>query len=101
MERIEGIKILHDEGLPGLSGATGGGGMGDGGDGPRDGNLADQVVSSALRYRSQAPFVDTLAAEIGMSGDTIHRSHTLQDLSKIVYTEPAAPEAASKTKSGK
>jgi uncharacterized membrane protein YqiK len=101
MERIEGIKILHVEGLPGLSGATGGGGMSDGGDGPRDGNLADQVVSSALRYRSQAPFVDTLLAEIGMSGDTIHRSHTLQDLSKIVYTEHAAPEVASKTKSGK
>lgn len=89
MERIEGIKILHVEGLPGLSGASGGGGGGDAGDGPRDGNLADQVVSSALRYRSQAPFVDTLLAEIGMSGDQIHRSHTLQDLSKIVYTDPA------------
>ena len=100
MERIEGIKILHVEGLPGLSGATGGG-MGDGGDGPRDGNLADQVVSSALRYRSQAPFVDTLLAEIGMSGDTIHRSHTLQDLSKIVYTETAEPAAVPKAKPGK
>lgn len=101
MERIEGIKILHVEGLPGLSGATRGGGTSHGDDGPRDGNLADQVVSSALRYRSQAPFVDTLLAEIGMTGDTIHRSHTLQDLSKIVYNEPAAPEAASKAKSGK
>ena len=101
MERIEGIKILHVEGLPGLSGANSGGGMGDSGDGPRDGNLADQVVSSALRYRSQAPFVDTLLAEIGMSGDTIHRSHTLQDLSKIVYTETAEPAAVPKAKPGK
>ncbi|MEO0385488.1 MAG: flotillin domain-containing protein [Pseudomonadota bacterium] len=94
MENIDEIKIMHVEGLPGLSG--------NGADGsseaagmagkPGDGNLADQVVSSALRYRSQAPFVDTLLGEIGLSGDTVHRSHTLQDLSKIVYTEPDAPE---------
>ncbi|MCB1444893.1 MAG: hypothetical protein KDJ87_03570, partial [Rhizobiaceae bacterium] len=57
-----------------------------------DGNLAEQVVSSALRYRTQAPFVDTLLGEIGLSGDTVHRAHTLSDLSKIVYTEPSAPE---------
>jgi uncharacterized membrane protein YqiK len=98
MERIEGIKILHVQGLPGLSGENSGGTMTEGGgEISRDGNLADQVVSSALRYRSQAPFVDTLLAEIGMSGDTIHRSHTLQDLSKIVYTEPAVPEPKSKS----
>jgi len=95
MERIEGIRIVHVEGLPGLSGAAtqGGGGGEAGGDGPREGNLADQVVSSALRYRAQAPFVDTLLAEIGMTGDTVHRPHTLQDLSKIVYAAPEAPPA--------
>jgi uncharacterized membrane protein YqiK len=94
MEKIEGIKIMHVEGLPGLSGAVGGSGLPASADGapPRDGNLAEQVVSSALRYRTQAPFVDTLLGEIGLSGDTIHRSHTLSDLSKIVYTEPSAPE---------
>lgn len=96
MEKIEGIKILHVEGLPGLSGASGHGGggegSGDGGGGPRDGNLAEQVVSSALRYRSQAPFVDQLLGEIGMTGDNVHRTQTLQDLSKIVYTEPSAAE---------
>ena len=93
MERIESIKILHVEGLPGLSGASAGGTGGEGGNAPRDGNLAEQVVTSALRYRSQAPFVDTLLSEIGLTGDTIHRPHTLQDLSKIVYSEPAAPAA--------
>lgn len=100
MEKIEGIKILHVEGLPGLS--TGGGGSGEGGstDGPRDGNLADQVVTSALRYRSQAPFVDTLLGEIGLTADTVHRPHTLQDLSKIVYTDPA-PEPPAKPKGGR
>ncbi|MFX8813070.1 flotillin domain-containing protein, partial [Acinetobacter baumannii] len=75
MEKIEGIKILHVEGLPGFSdaaaggsGGTGSGGAGSGdGTATREGNLAEQVVSSALRYRSQAPFVDQLLGEIGLS----------------------------------
>ena len=101
MEKIEGIKILHVEGLPGLSGnggSGGGSGSDSGADSPRDGNLADQVVTSALRYRSQAPFVDTLLGEIGLTADTVHRPHTLQDLSKIVYTDP---EPAPKPKGGR
>lgn len=95
MERIEGIKIVHVEGLPGMSGAAMGGAGGDTvhEGGGRDGNLAEQVVSSALRYRTQAPFVDTLLGEIGLTADTVHRPHTLQDLSKVVYSDPAAPEA--------
>jgi len=106
MEKIEGIKILHVDGMPGFSGTGGGSGSGSGsaeseGSGPRDGNLADQVVSSALRYRSQAPFVDQLLGEVGLSGDSIHRTHTLQDLSKIVYTEPDAPEAKPEKAKGK
>ncbi len=106
MEKIDEIKIMHVEGLPGLSGGPlpgqGSTASADGGGAaPREGNLADQVVTSALRYRSQAPFVDTLLGEIGLSGDTVHRSHTLQDLSKIVYTEPSAPEPAPKPKGGK
>ncbi|PPJ48429.1 flotillin family protein [Rhizobium sp. KAs_5_22] len=99
MEKIDGIKIVHVEGLPGLSGGYGGSGqLGAGPDGgaPREGNLAEQVVSSALRYRTQAPFVDTLLGEIGLSADTIHRPHTLSDLSKIVYTEPSAAAPAGK-----
>ncbi|MDP3527573.1 MAG: flotillin domain-containing protein, partial [Hoeflea sp.] len=100
MEKIEGIKILHVDGLPGFSGGFSAGpggsdGSDGGGSGPRDGNLAEQVVSSALRYRSQAPFVDQLLGEIGMSADTVHRTHTLQDLSKIVYSEPSAPDTKS------
>ncbi|MEO4045332.1 flotillin domain-containing protein [Hoeflea sp. CAU 1731] len=98
MEKIDGIKILHVDGMPGFSGGgfSSGPGPSDGSDGeatgPRDGNLADQVVSSALRYRSQAPFVDQLLDEIGMSADNIHRTHTLQDLSKVVYSEPNASD---------
>lgn len=96
MERIESIKIMHVEGLPGMSGAGHGGAAGgatgeNSGDGPREGNLAEQVVSSALRYRTQAPFVDQLLGEIGLTQGDIHRTQTLQDLSRVVYSEPNAP----------
>jgi hypothetical protein len=37
-----------------------------------NGNLADQVVNSALRYRGQAPLIDSLLAEIGMKSDDIN-----------------------------
>lgn len=41
------------------------------GRGPHGGSLADNIVSSALRYRAQAPFVDNLLKEIGMSPNEI------------------------------
>jgi len=66
MERIEGIKILHVDGL----GGSGGGGMDGGGGG---GNFADGVVNSALRFRAQAPLVDQLLREIGIEGGDIQR----------------------------
>lgn len=66
MEKIEGIKILHVDGL------TGGGGGGSGGDGS-SGGFADSVVNSALRYRAQAPIVDQLLREIGLDAGDIQR----------------------------
>jgi uncharacterized membrane protein YqiK len=106
MEKIDGIKIVHVEGLPGFSDA-GGGGSGGGGTGPedgtgtREGNLAEAVVSSALRYRSQAPFVDQLLGEIGLTGGTLHRTQVLEDLSKVVYTEAPGKEPPPRSKPGK
>jgi len=61
LENIEGIKILHVEGLGG--GGSGGGGGDFAGTG---GGFSDQVVNSALRYRAQAPLVDELLREIGI-----------------------------------
>ncbi|HMB77450.1 MAG TPA: flotillin domain-containing protein [Kiloniellaceae bacterium] len=69
LENIDGIKIIQVDGLTGGAGANGvtGNGTGANGDGSGRG-LADQVVASALQYRSQAPLIDALMKEIGMSG---------------------------------
>lgn len=103
MESIESIKILQVDGLPGLSGASasaGGAGPGDDGhsvgpDGTRSGSLADNVVSSALRYRAQAPFVDNLLSEIGMSPNSMTNLGGLESLAKLEHLK------SSDDKSGK
>lgn len=103
MESISDIKIMHVDGLPGFSSSVGSSVNAEKGEGGQpvhgEGNLADQVVHSALRYRSQAPFVDQLLGEIGMDGGNIHRSESLRDLSKMVYSEPeSGGSSAKKTK---
>lgn len=62
MGNIESIKIVEVNGL----GGNGSQGVGNGPEGV--GALSDQVVNSALRYRAQAPLVDQLLAEVGLSG---------------------------------
>lgn len=64
MEKIEGIKILQVDGL------GGGGSRGAAGE-ERTSSLADSVVNSALRYRAQAPLIDSLLREIGISGGDV------------------------------
>ena len=68
MENIDSIKILQVDGLPGLNSPTeGGGGSASGaGGGAPDGSVSDQVVSSAMKYRTQVAFVDGLMEEIGL-----------------------------------
>ena len=70
MANIGDIKIVDVNGLPGFSGTSGSGSSSEtitaGGSG-RSGNLADNVVSSALRYRAHQPFLDSLLKEIGMN----------------------------------
>ena len=71
MANIGDIKIVDVSGLPGFSGTAGGGSAGGGkdvsGGKSSGGNLADNVVSSALRYRAHQPFLDSLLKEIGMN----------------------------------
>ncbi len=70
MERIEGIKILHVDGLAG-GGGGGGGGVADGMNG--GGSFADTVVNSALRYRAQAPLIDEMLKEIGLNAGDMNK----------------------------
>ena len=58
MEKIDGIKILHVEGL------------GSGGDGHHR-SPTDEVIESALRYRAQAPLIDEMMKDIGVTGSNI------------------------------
>ena len=55
MENIEGIKILHVDGLGG-------------GDQRTNRSPTDEVIESALRYRAQAPLIDQMMKEIGVEG---------------------------------
>ncbi len=66
MENIDNIKILQVNGLGGFGTATNADGE------AAQGSLADQMVNSALRYRSQAPLVDSLLKEIGLDGAHIN-----------------------------
>jgi len=67
MENIDDIKILQVNGLGGVTGSTAGieGEQG-------QVALSDQVVNSALRYRSQAPLIDSLMNELGINGSDIN-----------------------------
>lgn len=68
MEAIDSIKIVQVDGL------TAGGGAGSasaGAAGQGDGNLADNAVAAALRYRAQAPMLDGLMKELGFSGGSL------------------------------
>jgi len=96
IEKIDSIKILQVEGLPGFSGRAGRGGDhvsgpsgGEaGGSGVQDvlssagGSLADSAVSAALRYRAQAPFVDDLLQQVGLSPDVLSAPGNLLDAKK-------------------
>lgn len=70
MEKIEAIKILHVDGLGG-------------GEGARK-NVTDEVIDSALRYRVQAPLIDSLMREVGIEGGSIGRmTDVLRDAKDI------------------
>lgn len=69
MENIDDIKILQVNGLGGLSGSSAS--VGDHGEQGQVA-LSDQVVNSALRYRSQAPLIDSLMNELGINGGDIN-----------------------------
>ena len=90
MEKIEGIRILQVDGLNGSSGANGGR------------SATDEVIDSALRYRVQAPLIDSILADIGVEGGSLARmpglireARDMQGIRKDVAPkkelEPSAP----------
>ena len=88
IEQIEGIKIWQVDGLGGTphgpSEVNGTGGT----------NLADQMVNSALRYRSQAPLLDSLLNELGLSGGHLQGlTASLHDASAGTRPTPAGVES--------
>jgi uncharacterized membrane protein YqiK len=69
LEKIEGIRILHVDGVNG---------------GTANRNVTDEVIDSALRYRIQAPMIDTLMKEIGIEGGSLGRmTEVLRDAKDI------------------
>jgi len=59
MEKIDGIKILHVDGLGGAGGSS------------VARTPTDEVIESALRYRVQAPLIDEVLKEIGIEGGSL------------------------------
>jgi uncharacterized membrane protein YqiK len=97
MEKIEGIRILHVDGLAGNNGGNGNGGR----------SATDEVIDSALRYRVQAPLIDSILADIGVEGGSlakmpglIREARDMQGISQATApkkgseAKPAAPPAA-------
>src|SRR6185436_6592590 len=65
LEKIETIKILQVDGLMG----SGSGRI----EGEGRGGVTENLVNQALRYRAQAPLIDALLKEIGISGGDINK----------------------------
>jgi uncharacterized membrane protein YqiK len=98
MENIDSIKIVQVEGLNGGGGMAGAGG----GESSSGGNLSDQVVNSALRYRAQAPLVDQLLAEVGLSGGDLNGlTSALRSVAPVTTPAPEAVAKAAPAKKAK
>lgn len=70
LEKIDAIKILSVDGLGGTPGAAR--------------HVTDEVIDSALRFRVQAPMIDSLMKELGIEGGTLGRmTDVLRDAKDI------------------
>jgi uncharacterized membrane protein YqiK len=91
MENIDGIKIIQ---VDGLTGGTGGAAAASSG-GNESKSLADQVVNSALRYRAQAPLLDSLMKEVGINAGDINGLTAVLD--KVAGKSQESSSLSSKT----
>ena len=68
LENIDSIKILQVDGVPGVNSPSdiGPGGAGSGDPASGGGSMTDRIVNSAMKYRTQAAFVDGLMKDLGL-----------------------------------
>lgn len=87
LERVSDIKIMQlgGSGTHGLDWANGGSenGQGNGQGNGRGPSPTDEVMNSALRYRVQAPMVDSLLADIGIDGANLAKSDVMRTASDM------------------
>lgn len=104
LEKISDIKIMQLGGS-GTQGLEWSGGAPDGGSGGNAGgpSPADEVMNSALRYRVQAPFIDSLLKEMGVDGSNIAGSDIFRSASDMTRatSELARAKAVKKQDGGK
>ena len=85
LEKIDSIKILHVDGVNAGSSRR---------------NVTDEVIDSALRYRVQAPMIDTLMKEIGIEGGSLGRMTDVlrdaKDISTLTREKKGAKEKPAK-----
>jgi len=88
MQNIDSIRIMQVDGLnTGAAGAQAGDALGGNG----SGNLAEQAVGAALKYRAYAPVLDQLIKEVGLSGNGLDG---LVKATSAIAAEPVTPAAA-------
>ena len=87
LEKIQDIRIMQ------LNGMNGGGG-----EGGSNGSPTDEVINSALRYRVQAPLIDSLLSDIGIDGANLAKQGGLireaSDMQRVASeARKSAPKA--------
>ncbi len=89
-EKIDSIRMLHINGMPGANGASGSGGVaGLDGAGAANGGagLPNQLVNALLQYRLQVPVVEKMISELGLD---LGKGGLIPDLGRV----PGADEVA-------
>ena len=87
LENIDGIKIIHVDGLNGGAGTAAAVGAGNGG-----ASLPDQLVNSALRFRSQAPLIDGILKDLGLDGGSLQGLAGIVGSTGLTTSAPAADD---------